>query len=343
MTSSPKSFLLALQGKVQTPPPIWLMRQAGRYLPEYRATRKDAGSFLDLCYNPDLACEVTLQPIRRYGFDAAILFSDILIVPDALGQNVRFVEGEGPRLDPLSSEADIETLNLDAVSEKFGKIYQTVSLLAEKLPRETALIGFCGAPWTVATYMIGGRGSPDQAVTRLFAYQNPKIFARLMDKLVEASAEYLLGQVKAGAEALQIFDSWAGNLPEDEFQNWVIEPTVKLIEKLRAAAPDIPIIGFPRGAGPLYKDFVLATKVDGVSCDTSMPLSFIRDELQPLCAVQGNLDPLLLIAGGAALDRRIDEIKSVLQSGPFIFNLGHGITPPTPPENVARMVERIRS
>lgn len=336
-------FLSPLLGTSVEPPPIWLMRQAGRYLPEYREVRKTAGSFLNLCYTPEMAAEVTLQPIRRYGFDAAILFSDILVVPDALGQQVRFVEGEGPRLDPITDVQDLAKLDLTATSEKFGHVSQTVARLSQDLPKETALIGFCGAPWTVATYMIGGSGSTDQAAARLFAYRDPEGFQRLMDLLVAASIDYLDQQVKAGAHALQIFDSWAGSLPDAEFDRWVIAPTVKIRQALASAHPDVPVIGFPRGAGQRAIKFAQQTGVNGISCDTAMPLDFMSNNLSAAgVAVQGNLDPLLLVAGGEALDRAIDAILDAMRDKRFIFNLGHGIVPQTPPEHVAQLVNRVR-
>lgn len=336
-------LLRVLTGEAVSPPPVWLMRQAGRYLPEYRETRNEAGSFLDLCYTPELAARVTLQPIERFGFDASILFSDILVIPDALGQKVDFQEGVGPVLEPLQGREDFERLEPGSALKRLAPIFETVRLLREALPGETALIGFCGAPWTVATYMIGGRGSPDQASARGFAYADPGGFQALIDMLVDVSARYLCAQVKAGAQALQIFDSWAGNLPEHEFMRWCVEPNARLVARIRQDAPGVPVIGFPRGAGPLYPVFVKETGVDAVSCDTSLPLGYIRDEIQPHAAVQGNLDPLLLVAGGEALDRRVDEIVETLNSGPFIFNLGHGIVPWTPVENVSRLVERIRT
>ena len=338
-----RRFLYPLTGKAISPPPVWLMRQAGRYLPEYRKTRGEAGSFLDLCYNPVLAAEVTLQPIRRYGFDAAILFSDILVVPDALGQQVSFVEGEGPRLDPIRDTKGLARLKPAATAGKFARVCETVARLRQDLPKETALIGFCGAPWTVATYMVGGEGSSDQAHARGFAYRDPHGFQQLIDILVETSVEYLSGQVKAGADALQIFDSWGGSLPDNEFERWVIAPTKRIVSALKQRYPDIPIIGFPRGAGQLTTHFVKQTGVDGVSCDTAMPLSAMVDlQHHTGKAVQGNIDPLLLVAGGDALDRRVDETLRTLADRPFIFNLGHGIVPHTPPENVARLVERVR-
>ncbi|KAB2920119.1 MAG: uroporphyrinogen decarboxylase [Hyphomicrobiaceae bacterium] len=340
--AAPRRFLEPFHGKALMPPPVWLMRQAGRYLPEYRAVRAKAGSFLDLCYNPALAAEVTLQPVRRYGFDAAILFSDILVVPDALGQRVQFAEGEGPRLDPLRSQRDLARLNEDATRPKFALVHETVSRLRQELPHDTALIGFCGAPWTVATYMVGGQGSSDQSDARQWAYSDPEGFQRLIDILVDVSIEYLSGQVKAGADALQIFDSWAGSLPDDQFRRWVVAPTKRLVAALKAEHPRVPVIGFPRGAGVLAPAYAMETGVDGVSCDTAMPLAFISSQLSGKTVVQGNLDPLLLVTGGHALERRVAEIKAALAGNPFIFNLGHGIVPETPPENVGRLVDLVR-
>jgi uroporphyrinogen decarboxylase len=339
-----RRFLDPLQGKAISPPPVWLMRQAGRYLPEYRATRAEAGSFLQLCYNPKLAAEVTLQPIRRYGFDASILFSDILVVPDALGQSVSFNEGEGPRLEPIRESAGLGRLKPDQTGKKFAIICETVARLRQDLPKETALIGFCGAPWTVATYVVGGQGSSDQAHARSWAYRDPAGFQLLMDILVDTSIDYLSQQVAAGADVLQIFDSWAGSLADNEFRRWVIAPTKRIVDGVKAKHPNVPIIGFPRGAVGLSAEFVKDTGVDAVSCDTAMPLSVMTD-LQGKTgkAVQGNLDPLLLVAGGEALDRRIDETLAALAGRPFIFNLGHGIVPQTPPEHVARLVERVRA
>lgn len=320
------------------------MRQAGRYLSEYREVRAKAGGFLNLCYTPALAAEVTLQPIRRFGFDASILFSDILIVPDALGQKVWFAEGEGPRLEPVTTRADLRVLNPGDAGQKFSIICETVARLRQDLPDETALIGFCGAPWTVATYMVGGRGSPDQAAARLFAYNDPDGFQELIDILVETSVQYLSMQVEAGADALQIFDSWAGSLPDDQFRRFVITPTRSMVRALKARFPEVPIIGFPRGAQFATCDYVRDTGVDGVSCDTAMSLSLMSGPVAKTGAVvQGNLDPLLLVAGGDALDRRVREIIDAMAGKPFVFNLGHGIVPQTPPENVARLVEVIRS
>ncbi len=334
--------MLPFKGKTLAPPPVWLMRQAGRYLPEYRATRADAGGFLKLCYTPKLATEVTLQPIRRYGFDAAILFSDILVVPDALGQSVSFLEGEGPKLEPIRSEAELKRLDTAATKEKFSIVAETVQRIRQDLPAETALIGFCGAPWTVATYMVGGEGSSDQAEARLWAYRDPKGFQKLIDILVSVSIDYLSQQVLAGADVIQIFDSWAGSLAEDEFATWAIEPTRTIVSSLRRRHPGLPIIGFPRGAGPHAIRYVAETGVDAIGCDTAMPLADMARLQKTGAVVQGNLDPLLLVAGGERMEARVKATLEALSGGPYIFNLGHGIVPQTPPENVARLVEIIR-
>ncbi|MGZ5889569.1 MAG: uroporphyrinogen decarboxylase [Hyphomicrobium sp.] len=340
---SSKRLLQVLSGEALSPPPMWLMRQAGRYLAEYRAVREKAGGFLDLCYTPELAAEVTLQPIRRFGFDAAILFSDILVVPDALGQHVAFREGEGPSLEPITSERELSRLDAVTMGEKFSKVFETVARVREGLPHETALIGFCGAPWTVATYMVAGEGSADQAAARLWAYRDRTGFSKLIDIVVETSITYLDGQVHAGADALQIFDSWAGSLPKPEFDAWVVAPTKRIVTELKARHPGVPIIGFPRGAGENAKRYVETTHVDGIGCDTTEPLSAMRALGKSGIAVQGNLDPLLLVAGGEAMERRVTEILTEMRGLPFIFNLGHGIVPQTPPENVARLVELVRS
>lgn len=343
-TSPPdSSFLAALSGHPNTPPPIWLMRQAGRYLPEYREIRSRVASFLDLCLTPELAAEATLQPLRRFDLDAAIVFSDILIVPYALGQSVEFIEGEGPRLDPVRDEGAVVRLEPEKAEARLTPVYETLERVVAGLPRAVPVIGFCGAPWTVATYMVEGRGSKDQAEARLWAYRAPEAFGRLIDVLVETSAEYLLGQVNAGASVLQIFDSWAGSLPEDEFARWCIEPTRRIVERINASAPDIPVIGFPRGSGALAVRYARETGIDAIGCDTTLPLAWIKRELQPLLTVQGNLDPMLLVAGGPALDARVKATLAALGSGPFIFNLGHGIQPETPVAHVERLIALVKS
>ncbi len=318
------------------------MRQAGRYLPEYRALREKAGSFLDLCFTPELAAEVTLQPIRRFGFDAAILFSDILVVPHALGRRVTFEVGEGPRLDPLDQASVVaalpETLDLAVVTP----VYETIGVARAQLDPSVALLGFCGAPWTVATYMVAGRGTPDQAPARLFAYREPQAFVRLIDVLVTASIDYLVGQLRAGVDAVQIFDTWAGVLPPQEFSRWCVEPTRRIVAGVRAQVPDAKIIGFPRGAGSSLLAYVDAVAVDAVSLDWMVNPGFVRDHIQSRVAVQGNLDPLALLAGGAALDRAVDTVLDDYAGGPFIFNLGHGILPETPVEHVEAMLARVR-
>jgi uroporphyrinogen decarboxylase len=332
----------ALTGKTIDPPPIWLMRQAGRYLPEYRDVRAKAGSFLDLCLNPALAAEVTLQPLRRFDLDAAIVFSDILMVPHALGQKVEFIEGEGPKLAPLHHAEDLARLDPVAAERRFAPVYETLARIGPELPDGVPVIGFCGAPWTVATYMVEGGGSKEQAEARLWAYRDPASFQQLIDLLVEASIGYLRGQVEAGAGVLQIFDSWAGNLPDDEFASWCIHPTRAIVAGVRAAFPDIPIIGFPRGCGASAERYAQETGIDAIGCDTSMSLAYMRETLQGGLTVQGNLDPLVLVAGGAPLDRRTKEILARLSDRPFVFNLGHGILPETPPEHVARLVELVK-
>jgi uroporphyrinogen decarboxylase len=337
-----KPFLDVLAGQRQRVPPVWMMRQAGRYLPEYRELRATAGSFLDLCFNPEWAAEVTLQPIRRFGFDAAIIFSDILVVPHALGRVVRFEAGEGPRLDPLDTPDKIATLAGAADFTTLEPVYEALRRVRAALTPEVTLIGFCGAPWTVATYMVAGRGTPDQAPARLLAYREPDAFARLIDVLVENSIDYLLGQLTAGADALQIFDTWAGVLPPREFARWSIEPTRRIVAGVRAKAPDAKIIGFPRGAGAQLPAYVEATKVDGVSIDWTAEPALIRERVQNRVAVQGNLDPLALIAGGAALDRAVDDALANYADGRYIFNLGHGIQPETPIAHVERMLKRVR-
>ena len=321
---------------------MWLMRQAGRYLPEYRALREKAGSFLDLCFNPELAAEVTLQPVRRFGFDAAILFSDILVVPHALGQQVSFAAGEGPRLAPVIGRDGVKTIAGKVDLEALQAVFETIRIVRAKLPREVALLGFCGAPWTVATYMVAGCGTPDQAPARLFAYQDPDIFGKLIDILIEASVDYLAAQLEAGVDAVQLFDTWAGVLGPDEFARWCIAPAKRIVVGLRRRAPDAKIIGFPRGAGTLLKAYVESVDVDAIGLDWMIDRGFARDEIQRRRPVQGNVDPLALLAGGAALDRETDAILEYLGNGPLIFNLGHGILPETPIAHVERMIARVR-
>jgi uroporphyrinogen decarboxylase len=337
-----KKLLQVLAGKHETAPPIWLMRQAGRYLPEYRAVRDKAGGFLDLCFNSELAAEVTLQPVRRFGFDAAILFSDILVVPLALGRKVEFLVGEGPKLEPLWDASGLATLRETADHNLLAVVYETVRRVKNELDDKTALIGFCGAPWTVATYMVAGHATSDQAPARLFAYRDPDAFGRLIDRLVQASIEYLVGQLEAGAEVVQVFDTWAGVLGPEQFERWCIAPTQKIVEGVRHRVSGAKIIGFPRGAGAMALPYVEMTGVSAIGIDWTFERSIARDTLQSRVPVQGNVDPLALLAGGAALDREVDDIMKELGDGPLIFNLGHGILPETPIANVERMLKRVR-
>ena len=338
-----KPLLDVLGGQKREVPPIWMMRQAGRYLPEYREVRTRAGGFLDLCFTPELAAEVTLQPIRRFGFDAAVIFSDILVIPHALGRSVRFEVGEGPRLDPLDTPEKVASLPTSADFEKLAPVYQALRRVRDALADNVTLIGFCGAPWTVATYMVAGQGTPDQAAARLMAYRAPESFSKIIDTLVDNSIEYLVGQLKAGADCVQIFDTWAGVLPPREFLRWSIAPTARIVEGVRAKVPDARIIGFPRGAGALLPAYVGATKVDAVSIDWAAEPSVIRERVQNRVAIQGNLDPLALMAGGAALARAVDDVLSNYAQGRLIFNLGHGILPETPIAHVEQMIQRVRN
>lgn len=336
-----KRLLATVLGERQETPPIWIMRQAGRYLPEYRATRARAGSFLDLCYNPKLATEVTLQPLRRFDLDAAILFSDILVIPDALGQKVRFEVGEGPLLEPLTA-GDVDRLEPGRALDHLAPVLETVSQLRAALAPEKTLIGFCGSPWTVATYMLNGKGSPDQWVARRFALEHPDSFAKLMDILVQASVDYLVAQLLAGADVVQLFESWALNLDDAAFETQVIEPNRRIVAGVRAQVPDAPIIGFPRGAAGNLKRYAERTGVNALGLDYATPLSFAADHLPSTLPVQGNLDPLRLVIGGAAMESRVGEIKAAFADRPHIFNLGHGIVPETPIEHVARLVELVK-
>ncbi len=337
-----KPMLAALAGQKLERPPFWLMRQAGRYLPEYRQVRAQAGGFLDLCLNPELACEVTLQPLRRYGMDAAILFSDILIVPWALGQGLRFAEGEGPVLDAIRDQAGLSRLDPAGLQRRAAPIYETVSRIRAALDPRTALIGFAGSPWTVACYMVEGGGSKEYAQVKRFAYGDPVGFARLIDLLVDATTDYLAAQVEAGAEILQLFDSWAGVLSAADFRRFSIEPTRRIVAALKQRYPHVPIIGFPRMAGLNLEAYVAATGVDAVSLDPGVPPEWAAKHLQPKVTVQGNLDPVLLLTGGQGLDDATNHLLQTLGQGPFIFNLGHGIIKETPPDHVDRLAKLIR-
>jgi uroporphyrinogen decarboxylase len=341
-TRAKKPLLRVLGGETRLPAPLWLMRQAGRYLPEYRALRAKAASFLDFCFTPELAVEATLQPLRRFGFDGAILFSDILVVPHALGQSVRFAEGHGPLLEPIRTAEGVERLSASGLVERLAPVFETLRQLREALPAETTLIGFAGAPWTVASYMIEGAGGSDFADARRMAYGSPKLFGRLIDLLVESTVDYLSAQVAAGAEVVQIFDSWSGALAEPERRLWSLEPLTRITRRLKVLHPDLPVILFPRGAGLLYRDFARASGAAALSLDSGLPLDWAASELQPYAALQGNLDPVLLLTGGEALARETDRILATLGQGPFVFNLGHGILPETPIAHVEQLVERIR-
>lgn len=334
-----KAVLRALRGEALEIPPLWLMRQAGRYLPEYRALRSKAKDFLELCLTPDLAEEITLQPIRRFGFDAAILFADILLVPSALGQKLWFQEGEGPRLEPLTVSA-IGGLSRSSVVERLAPVFETIKRLRKSLPGETTLIGFAGAPWTVATYMIAGAGSDDSGAARLFALREPKAFARLIDVLVDATVDYLVAQVNAGAEALQLFESWAATIPAESIDAFSIKPLQRIVDGVRAKAPDVPIILFPRGAGTNYRRYD-AIGANGLSVDAHVALDGLVGMLKTPC-LQGNLDPFRLIAGGKALEESVHDIRRAMKGRPFIFNLGHGIRQETPVEHVEQLVRLVR-
>jgi len=338
-----KLLLETLKGNPGDRVPFWFMRQAGRYLPEYRAVRATAPSFMDFCYNPDKATEVTLQPIRRYGMDGAILFADILVVPDGLGQKVWFEQGFGPKLEPVANEEAFSKLSLSGFHDKVGNVYETVRRLRSELPEEVTLLGFAGAPWTVATYMVAGQGSKDHADTRQLGYGNPELFGKILEMLVDSTAEYLCAQIKAGADVVQIFDSWSAALPETMFERWVIEPTRAIVEKVRAKHSETPIIGFPRLAGALLPRYVDETGVDGVSLDTGVPLAWAAEHVQPKVCVQGNLDPHLVVSGGQPMVDEATRILEGLKGGAHIFNLGHGFVPETPPEHVALLSETIKN
>src|SRR5579883_2338397 len=338
---SEPTVLAVLASERKQVPPVWMMRQAGRFLPEYRAVRAKVPNFLDLCFTPELAAEVTLQPIRRFGLDAAILFSDILVVPHALGQNVTFSAGEGPLLAPTMGAAEIARLSRKIDLGRLEPVFATIKEVRGSLAPEVALLGFCGAPWTVATYMVAGRGTPDQAPARLLAYRDEASFSTLIDILVEASSEYLVRQFEAGVDAVQVFDSWAGVLPSAEFRKWCFAPLNDIVAGVKARWPQTPIIAFPRGANQHLAEVARVSGADVVGLDTSVDLDFAAD-LQRLKPVQGNLDPLALLAGGAALDRGTDDILDRLGGGPLIFNLGHGVLPQTPLAHVQQLIRRVR-
>lgn len=341
--SNQKPILQALSRETPDRIPIWLMRQAGRYLPEYQKIRANSGSFLDLCYAPDLAAEVTLQPIRRFGFDAAILFSDILVIPDALGQKVEFLQGEGPCLDPINNEAGYSSFKPEQVVDYLAPVFETVAKVKAGLDQQTTLIGFCGAPWTVATYMVSGKGTKDQAEARIWAYRDPAGFGGLIDILIESSILYLKEQVKAGAEVLQIFDTWAGSLSESERAKWCLAPLEKIAGAIKKEYPNVPITAFLRGAPSSFDALKSMDVIDCVGIDTATPAELAARIVQPSKCIQGNLDPLALLAGGAALEHETDHVLEAFGSAPFIFNLGHGILPETPIAHVERLVEKVRA
>jgi uroporphyrinogen decarboxylase len=335
--SQQKPMLRALAGEGSDRPPWWLMRQAGRYLPEYRATRAKARDFIELCLTPALAAEITLQPVRRFGMDAAILFSDLPLLPYALGRRLEYRDGEGPVLEPIEDAAALARLKPDQALPRLEAVLEAVQRVSGALGPQTALIGFAGAPWTVAAYMVEGRGSRDFARARAFAYRDPEGFAALIDVLVAATVDFLAAQIAAGAEIVQLFDSWAGVLPAAAFERWVVAPTARIVTALSTRCPGVPLIGFARGAGLLYERYVRATGVAAVGLDIAVPLAYARDRLQVLAPVQGNLDPVLLLTGGSALDAAVGELCRELAGGAHVFNLGHGVLPDTPPENVARL------
>lgn len=340
-TGAVKPFLQALRGEAQAAPPIWLMRQAGRYLPEYRELRARAKDFIEFCLTPDLAIEVTLQPVRRFGMDAAILFADILLVPHALGQEVRFTDGEGPRLAPIRDTASVERLSDLRSAEILFPVMQTIRGVRAALPGHVALIGFAGAPWTVATYMIEGQGGTDYERSRAMAWSEPQLFGALLDRITRATTDYLLAQIEGGAEALQLFDSWAGSVPAGLFETAVIAPTARIVAAVKARHPHIPIIGFPRAAGANLGRYAAATGVDGIGIDHMTDLGWAA-RMAPDAALQGNLDPVLLLAGGKKMQCEAERIVRTMKGRPFIFNLGHGVMRQTPPEHVAQLVALVK-
>ncbi len=341
--TSDKTILRALAGETLPTPPIWMMRQAGRYLPEYKATRAQAGDFLSLCYNPDLAAEVTLQPIRRYGFDAAILFADILLVPQALGADLWFVTGEGPRLSTITTADQVAALKpVDAIHDTLNPIYETVKILSAELPSETTLIGFAGAPWTVATYMIAGQGTPDQGPAHALKAENRPVFEALLDRITEATISYLSMQIEAGAEVVKLFDSWAGSLQDADFMDYSIKPMAQITAALKAKYPHIPVIAFPRGAGERYVGAHGAIGADCVAVDDGVDAAWVAQNVQTGGCVQGNLKSTHMVTGGDALVSETRRIVDALAGGPHIFNLGHGITPDADPAHVQLMIDTVR-
>ncbi len=336
-----KKLLNVLKGNQESPLPIWLMRQAGRYLPEYRALRSEKGGFLELVHDSEAAAEVTLQPIDRYGFDGAILFSDILVIPHALGQDLWFVAGEGPRLAPKLSEAPLSDLKPDI--SRLDDIYQTIRLVKARLPEHITFMGFAGSPWTIATYMVNGQGSKDQNETRRFAYNDPDRFQTLIDAIIALTVDYLSAQIEAGVDAVQLFDSWAGSLSPAQFDDWVIAPNKKIIDGLKKRHPDTPIIGFPKGAGGKLIKYAQEVGADAIGIDESVDPHWADQNLPKNMPVQGNLDPLVLVTGGDALENSVKNIKAAFQSRPHIFNLGHGIVPDTPLEHVEKLITLIRN
>ncbi len=337
-----KALLRVLAGESLATPPVWLMRQAGRYLSEYKATRAKAGSFLDLCYTPEMAIEVTLQPIRRFGFDASIVFSDILVVPHALGLHLEYREGEGPVLQTVRSREEIANLNREGFEERLTPVYETLRGLAAALPKTCTLIGFAGAPWTVAAYMVEGQGGTDHANLIRWAWRDPQTFAELIGLLVDVTARHLIAQARAGAEVVQLFDSWAGAAPDALFHRWCVEPVAEIVKRVRAAVPGLPIIGFPRAAGAQLKSFAAEANVNAVSVDQFTPIAWARSQVPVRTALQGNLDPVLLAEGGASLDAEVDRILAAMRGAPHVFNLGHGIRQDTPVANVERLLARVR-
>ena len=336
-----RPLLSVLRGERRDPPPVWLMRQAGRYHPEYRALRAEKGGFLELCYDPAAAAEITLQPIRRFGFDGAILFSDILVIPHAMGQRLWFETGEGPRLAPPLLDGDFAGLAPDIT--KLDPIYDTVRRVIAQLPASTAMLGFAGSPWTVATYMVAGQGSKDQGAARRLAYRDPRAFQRLIDAIVAITIDYLVGQIDAGAEAVQVFDSWAGSLAPDEFLRWVVVPNRAIVDALRARRPDVPIIGFPKGIGEKLPVYARETRVDALGIDETIDPGWADENLPKGLPVQGNLDPLALLAGGAGLENAVNRIRAAFSKRPHIFNLGHGILPDTPVVHVEQLLTMVRA